>query len=110
MVPGNDPLGAVEQQAKPAGTTLPYHGHVQINVSRGPSDNPLEHVPNVIGKNLQDAISALQATKLRLLYVRLPITSRTQAGTIVQQSPLVGANAPQNAQILVFLGAYRPNH
>ena len=45
FVPGNDPLGTVEQQAKPAGTTLPYHAHVQINVSRGPSDNPLEHVP-----------------------------------------------------------------
>jgi beta-lactam-binding protein with PASTA domain len=110
FVPGNDPLGAVEQQAKPAGATLPYHAHVQINVSRGPSDNPLEHVPNVIGKDLQDAISALQATRLRLIYVKLPITSRARAGTIVQQSPLVGATAPQNAQILVFLGAYRPTH
>ncbi len=110
FVPGNDPLGTVEQQAKAVGTTLPYHAHVQINVSRGPSDNPLEHVPNVIGKNLQDAVSALQATRLRLIYVKLPITSRARAGTIVQQSPLVDATAPQNAQVLVFLGAYRPNH
>ena len=107
FVPSNDPLGAVEQQAKPAGTTLPYHAHVQINVSGGPNDNPLEHVPNVIGKNLQDAISTLQATQLRLIYLKLPITSRDRAGTIVQQSPLRGASAPQNAQILVFLGAYR---
>ena len=110
FVPSSDPLGTVEQQAKAAGAAVPYHAHVQINVSRRPSDNPLEHVPNVIGKNLQDAISALQATKLRLIYVKLPITSRARAGTIVQQSPLVGANAPQNAQILVFLGAYRSTH
>ena len=110
FVPGNDPLGTVEQQAEAVGTTLPYHAHVQINVSRGPSDNPLERVPNVIGKNLQDAVSALQAARLRLIYVKLPITSRARAGRIVQQSPLVGATAPQMAQILVFLGAYRPNH
>ena len=110
FVPGDDPLGTVEQQAKPAGATLPYHAHVQINVSRGPNDNPLEHVPNVIGKHLQDAVSALQAARLRLIYVKFPITSRARAGTIVQQSPLVGATAPQNAQVLVFLGAYRPGH
>ena len=40
-----------------------------------------------------------------MLYVRFPLTSTSQAGTIVQQSPSAGA--PANAQVLVFLGAYR---
>jgi beta-lactam-binding protein with PASTA domain len=97
FVPGTDVLG-----------TLPYDTHVQINVSRGPNNNPSEHVPNVIGKDLQDAIAALHATHLRLIYVKTPITSRPRAGTIVQQTPLVGASAPENAQVLVFLGSYRP--
>ena len=44
---------------------------------------------------------------LRLIFVKLPVTVRRQAGKIVQQSPLGGNNAPQNAQVLVFLGAYR---
>jgi beta-lactam-binding protein with PASTA domain len=108
FVPGSDPLGTVLEQAKPSGTVVPYHAHVQINISRGPADNSLEQVPNVIGRRLQDAVSALQGAKLRLIYLKFPVSSRAQAGKIVQQSPLSGGQAPQNAQILVFLGAYRP--
>jgi beta-lactam-binding protein with PASTA domain len=107
FVPGTDPLGTVVQQAKPSGTTLTYHSHVQINISRGPNDNALVPVPNVIGKTLQDAVSALNAGHLRLIYVKYPVTSRAQAGKVVQQSPLSGAQAPQNAQIVVYLGAFK---
>lgn len=107
FVPGTDTLGTVEKQAKSAGTTVPYHSHMQINVSSGPGDKPQETVPNVIGKSLPDAVSTVQGAHLRLIYLRYPITSKAQAGKIVQQSPLAGGHAPQNAQVLVFLGAYR---
>ena len=107
FVPASDPLGTVEQQAKPAGTTVPFHSHVQINVSRGPNNNPLAAVPNVVGKTLQDAVSTLNAAHLRLIYVKYPVTSQAQAGKVVQQTPLSGAQAPQNAQIVVYLGALK---
>jgi serine/threonine-protein kinase len=107
FVPGSDSLGTVVSQAKPSGTTVPYHAHVQLNISRGPNNNPPEQVPNLIGRNLHDAVSALQGAHLRLIYLKFPVTSRAQAGKVVQQSPLAGGQAPQNAQVLVFLGAYR---
>ena len=107
FVPGSDPLGTVVQQAKPSGTTLPYHSHVQINISRGPNDNALVPVPNVVGKTLAEAVSGLNASQLRLIYVKYPVTSRAQAGKVVQQSPLSGAQAPRNAQIVVYLGAFK---
>jgi len=107
FVPGTDPLGTVEQQAKSSGTTVPYHSHMQINISSGPGDKAQETVPNVIGKSLPDAVSAVQGAHLRLIYLKYPVTSKAQAGKIVQQSPLSGGHAPQNAQVLVFLGAYR---
>jgi len=107
FVPSKDPLGTVEQQAKSSGTTVPYRAHVQINVSTGPGQKPQESVPNAIGRTLPDAVSAMQGAHLRLIYVKLSVTSRAQAGKIVQQSPLAGAHAPQNAQILVFVGAFR---
>jgi hypothetical protein len=50
----------------------------------------------------------LNGAHLRLLYVKYPVTSRSQAGKIVQQTPLSGGRAPENAQVLVFLGAFRP--
>jgi beta-lactam-binding protein with PASTA domain len=107
FVPGSDPLGTVEQQAKAAGAKLAYHAHVQINVASGTGDKPKETVPNVIGKTLQDAVSSLNAAHHRLIFVKLPVTVRSQAGKIAHQSPLGGNHAPQNAQELVFLGAYR---
>jgi beta-lactam-binding protein with PASTA domain len=107
FVPASDPLGTVIQQAKPAGTTVPFHSHVQINISRGPNNNPLESVPNVIGKTLQDAVSSLNAVHLRLIYLKFPVTSQAQAGKVVQQTPLGGAQAPQNAQVVVYLGAFK---
>ena len=107
FVPGSDPLGNVLQQAKPAGTTVPFHSHVQINLSRGPNNNPLVSVPNTVGQTLQQAVSTLNAAHLRLIYVKYPVTSRAQAGKVVQQSPLSSAQAPQNAQVVVYLGAFK---
>jgi len=106
FVPGSDPLGTIEGQAKQAGTTVPYHSHMQINVSSGPGDKPKEQVPNVIGRPLQQALSSINGANLRLLYLKFPVTSRSRAGKIVQQSPLGGAQAPQNAQVVVYLGAF----
>jgi beta-lactam-binding protein with PASTA domain len=107
FVPGQQTLGTVAAQSKPANTTVPYHSHVQINVSRGPNNNPNESVPSVIGQTLQQAVSTLNAHHLRLIYLKYPVTSRTQAGKVVQQTPLGGAQAPQNAQVIVYLGAFK---
>ena len=107
FVPGSDPLGTVEQQAKPAGTTVPYHSHMQINISSGPGTKAQEQVPDVVGRTLTDALHAINAAGLRLIYVKVPVTSRTQAGKVVQQSPLGGGHAPHTAQVAVFLGAFR---
>jgi len=107
FVPGSDPLGTVTGQAKTAGSTVPYHSHVQINISSGPGDKSQERVPNVIGQTLQQAVSSVNGTHLRLIYVKYPVGSRSQAGKIVQQSPLGGGHAPENAQVLVFLGAFQ---
>jgi len=105
FVPSSDPLGTVEQQAKPAGTTVPYDAHVQINLSEGPSPASMERVPNVIGKTLDQALSTVNGAHLRLIFVKLEVP-RQSAGKIAQQSPLAGATAPENGQVLVFLGVY----
>ena len=107
FVPGTDTLGTVEQQAKPGGTTVPYHSHVQINISRGPGEKPDVQVPNVIGQTLHQAVSTLNGARLRLIFVKYPVFARSKAGQIVQQSPLRGGKVPQNAQVLVFLGAFQ---
>jgi hypothetical protein len=105
FVPSTDPLGTVEAQAQSPGSTVPYHSHVQINVSRGSNKNPLETIPKLIGDKLPLAVAALNTAGLRLIYVRYAVTDKTKAGTIVQQTPLAGSRAPHNGQVLVYMAA-----
>ncbi len=107
FVPASDPLGTVVQGAKSAGATVPYHSHVQLNLSKGPNASTNAQVPNVVGQTLTQALSSVNGAHLRLIFVKLPVTSKSQAGKIVQQSPVGGGQAPQNAQVLVYLGAFR---
>ena len=66
-----DPLGTVTGQAKASGSTVPYHSHVQINISSGPGDKPQERVASVIGQTLQQAVTSVNGAHLRLIYVKL---------------------------------------
>ena len=59
------------------------------------------------GKRLPDAVSALNGSHLRLIYIKRPVRTRADVGKIIQQTPLSGGQAPQNAQILVFLGVLK---
>jgi beta-lactam-binding protein with PASTA domain len=107
FVPNAQPLGTVVQSAKSAGTTVPYHSHVQLNLAKGPNASTNEQVPNVVGQTLTQALSSVNGAHLRLIFLKLPVTSRSQAGRIVEQSPGGGGQAPQNAQVLVYLGAFQ---
>jgi beta-lactam-binding protein with PASTA domain len=105
-VPGSEPLETVRDQSPKSGT-VKERSHVTVTVSSGPGQKAQKTVPNVVGQSLQGAVSAVNGAGLRLIFVKLPITDRTQAGKIVEQSPAAGRTAPENAQVLVYLGAFR---
>jgi serine/threonine-protein kinase len=106
FVPTTDDLGTVEAQTKPAGTTLPARSHVEINLSGGNGKFPPESVPNVVGENVQDAVSTLNGAQLRLLYEKVRVPSSALDGKVVQQSPIPGDKAPQHAQVVVYVGTF----
>lgn len=106
FVPSDQTLGTVVGQAKQSGATVPYDAHIQVNLSQGLNMQTEVTVPSVSGKTLTDSVSTLNAAGLRLIYVKEPVSSRAQAGTVVQQSPGAGARIPRNAQVLVFVAAY----
>jgi hypothetical protein len=43
-----------------------------------------------------------------VVLLKRPVTARGQAGKTVEQKPSAGASALHNAQLLVYLGAFRP--
>jgi beta-lactam-binding protein with PASTA domain len=63
--------------------------------------------PSVVGSTLTGAVSTLNGAGLRLIYAKVPVASRAQAGKITAQTPGAGAQIPKNAQVLVFLAVYR---
>jgi beta-lactam-binding protein with PASTA domain len=106
-VPGTAALGTVTAQQPAAGNTAPTGSHITINVSSGPGQSTPSTVPDVVGKTIPEGVSAFNQAGLRLIFLRLPVTDKGMAGKIIEQSPSAGANAPKNAQILVYMGAYQ---
>jgi beta-lactam-binding protein with PASTA domain len=106
-IPGSDPLGTVEHQAPAAGTSAPTGSHVTVNVSSGPGQKIQETVPDATGQTLQQAVATMQHAGLRLIFLKRTVTDRAQAGKIIEQTPPAGKTAPKNAQVLVYLGAFK---
>jgi beta-lactam-binding protein with PASTA domain len=106
-IPGDDPLGTVEDQSPKAGQTLKQRSHVTLNLSSGPGTKPQKTVPNVVGQTLDASVASIKAAGLRTIFLKVPVTDRAQAGKVVEQTPAAGRTAPQNAQVLIYLGAFR---
>ena len=106
-VPGTQELGTVVAQTPAAGASAKTGSQVTVNVSAGPGNNPQQTVPNVVGQRIPQAVSTLNQSGLRLILLRSRVSDRSRAGLIVAQTPLPGKQAPKNAQILVYMGAYQ---
>jgi beta-lactam-binding protein with PASTA domain len=106
-VPGDPPLGTVTAQSPAAGANAQNGEHVTVNASAGPGQNAQETVPDVGGKTIPDAVRAMNAAGLRLILLKRTVPDRPHAGLVVEQTPQPGAQAPHNAQVLVYMGAYR---
>jgi len=106
-VPSDQPFGAVVAQTPSSGASAPTGSRVTVNVSTGRGQNPIETVPNVVGKRIPQALPALHAVGLRLIVLKTPVKDQSQAGVITLQTPLPGKQAPKNGQVLVYYGAYQ---
>jgi serine/threonine-protein kinase len=106
-VPGRATLGTVTAQSPQPSGTSGTGAHVTLSVSSGPGDKQRESVPDVVGKRVPDALQALNGAGLRLILLKRTVSDRSEAGSIVEQTPRPGASAPANAQVLVYMGAYR---
>jgi eukaryotic-like serine/threonine-protein kinase len=106
-IPGDDPLGTVEDQSPKAGQTVKQRSHVTLNLSSGPGTKAQKTVPNVVGQTLDASVASIKAAGLRTIFLKVPVTDRAQAGKVVEQTPAAGRTAPQNAQVLIYLGAFK---
>jgi beta-lactam-binding protein with PASTA domain len=104
-VPGTSPLETVLDQFPKAGNSAPARSHVTLNISSGKGEER-DTVPNVVGQTLEQAVTTLNGVNLRLIFAKVPVTDRTRAGKVVEQTPAPGSNVPGKAQVLVYIGAF----
>src|SRR5262249_40704653 len=69
-VPSDQPFGAVVAQTPSSGVSARSSSQVTVNVSTGRGQNPMETVPNVVGKRIPEALPALHAVGLRLIVLK----------------------------------------
>ena len=106
-VPGTASLGTVTAQSPQSGTTTRAGAHVTLSLSSGPGQKEQESVPDVVGQRIPAAVQTLNGAGLRLILLKRTVADQSQAGTIVEQTPKPGASAPKNAQVLVYMGAFK---
>jgi beta-lactam-binding protein with PASTA domain len=106
-VPSDEPLGTVTAQSPSEGASTKTGSHVTLSVASGPGEKQQLTVPDAAGQTIPQAVETMNAAGVRLILLKKTVTDREQAGKVVEQTPQPGAKAPKNAQILVYMGAYK---
>jgi hypothetical protein len=106
-VPSNTPLGTVVAESPQAGASAQTGSHVTVNLSAGKGSVGTASVPDMIGRTIPQAVSAVKQAGVRMFFVRKPITDQSQAGKVIEQSPAAGTTIPKNAKVLVYMGVVR---
>jgi hypothetical protein len=94
------PPGIILSAAPRAGTQLASGSAVNLVVSRGP--RPCV-VPNVVGKTLRSAASAISHANCRLGRIKRGFSSRVKPGRVIAQSPRPGQRLRGRAPVNVVI-------
>jgi serine/threonine-protein kinase len=96
-VRGDSSQGKAISQAPSAGTQVKPGSTVTVTFPTKPAAPPQVTVPNVIGRNLQQARSTLQGAGLQVS------TTGNTAGTVRSQNPPAGRQVPRNSTVTLTL-------
>jgi beta-lactam-binding protein with PASTA domain len=80
---------------------------VTLSVSSGPGDKPQHSVPDASSQTIPQAVQTMNGAGLRLVMLKKTVTDQGQAGKVVEQTPQPGAQAPENAQVVAYMGAFK---
>jgi RHS repeat-associated protein len=97
------PLGQVVSQNPAAGLLVPQGSPVNLVVSLGPVPVP---VPDVGGKTLEEAESAILSAGLTVGHIRNEWSDTVQAGLVIGQNPSAGTSVVQwsSVDLVISLG------
>jgi serine/threonine-protein kinase len=97
------PEGFVSAQSPDPGTDAAKGSTVTITVSTGPSSAT---VPNVVGKDKNEAKQELQAAGFKVDMQEVPVSDPTQNNVVQDQDPEGGSSAPKGSTVTIFVGKF----
>ncbi len=97
------PVGAVISQSPSAGTTAPVGSTVSIVIATAP---PTQTVPPVTTDPVAGAVNALKAAGFKVAQRTRKVTSPTQNGIVVDQSPAGNSKANKGSTVTIVVGKY----
>jgi eukaryotic-like serine/threonine-protein kinase len=101
----DQPRGAVIVSDPPAGTTLDLPATVSITLSQGPSTI---QIPDLAGRSLADARSALEQLGLHLGGTSSDTSSLMPENSVLRQAPAAGATVSAGASVNLVISRFPP--
>jgi eukaryotic-like serine/threonine-protein kinase len=102
LVDSSQPAGRVISQLPTAQSKADKGEVVQLNVSLGPNPAQLAAVPDVTGKDVQQATQALNDAGFTVQTVDRKVTGATQDAKVLDEQP--AGQAPQDFTIILIVG------
>lgn len=104
-LPSDYPRGTVFQVEPPPGTQLDLPAEVRLTVSAG---SATVQVPDLVGRTVPDARSALEQIGLRLGSIGRDTSSTQIENTVLRQSPPPGSTASASATVGIVVSRFPP--
>lgn len=104
-LPSDYPRGTVFQVEPPPGTQLDLPAEVRFTVSAGPAT---VQVPDLVGRTVPDARSALEQIGLRLGSIGRDTSSIQIENTVLRQSPPPGSTTSSGATVGIVVSRFPP--
>jgi serine/threonine-protein kinase len=95
------PKGQVVAENPPAGTSVPKGSKIILSVSKGPATS---QVPDVRGQAQGTAEQLVQGAGYTVALIFVAVNDPSQDGTVIDQDPKPGSNAPQGAVVTLTVG------
>ena len=106
-VPSDEPLGTVIAQSPSAGASSQTGTHITLSVSSGPGDKEQETVPDTPARRSSRRSQTLNARRAAPDPGQADGHRPGAGGQGRRADAEAGAQAPKNAQVLVYMGAYK---
>jgi serine/threonine-protein kinase len=98
--------GTVLEQTPPAGRRIPAGSTVELVVAAEPEEI---EVPDVVGRRVGEAVSALSAAGLEVNVQEVPVDERSRDGRVRSQSPAAGRRIERGRRVTIVVGTFDPD-